>query len=294
MYPNVIVQYSARIGAPSFFMHPECFESNPVDFWRIGTAAYKETMPVAGFGLNPEVDVVGWDKFPELHHCFNRCRELLSAQPMTSSASLPTLVTESVLNPLAVSAAEQNGAEQRSHLSTPAHSDETIATSSPEALQHKLTSEPVVDILPQLCPQKRRGTEFSDIGRAMKCVSANLTNHAPGLAADLTDQRQDLVKCSEPRSATQGCTPSEHHHAGMEDCLCSCHCSFSPSDLELQWATPGDAAKVVGISVAILRSLAVARVIPVLIRPSGQRVYNIASIRKFISKHTLQPINIEI
>jgi len=67
MYPNVVVQYSARVGAPSFFMHPECFKSNPVDFWRIGTAAYKETLPVAGFSLDPTRDVLGWEKFPELH-----------------------------------------------------------------------------------------------------------------------------------------------------------------------------------------------------------------------------------
>ncbi len=127
----------------------------------------------------------------------------------------------------------------------------------------------------------------------MKRVAMVPTDLASGSATGPIDQddQQVVSSCDGPKCPSQGCTQFQHSHVGMEDCLCSCHCSFSPSDAELRWATPGDAAKIVGISVAILRSLAVARAIPVLIRPSGQRVYNIASIRKFISEHTLQPLN---
>ncbi len=75
-YPNVIVQYTARTGSPSFYMHPACYETNPVDFWRIGSSAYKETLPIHGFALNPETDVIGYDKYPDLHHCFDKSRSL--------------------------------------------------------------------------------------------------------------------------------------------------------------------------------------------------------------------------
>ena len=284
-YPNVIVQYAARVGAPAFFMHPECFQSNPVDFLRIGTAAYKETMPVAGFSLNPELDVLGWEKFPDLHHCFSKCQELLLAQQITSNAASPILAKEPVPNTPGVSAVEKKETDRYHSESILTHFDEATATSNPESHQHKLELKNPVDIL-AICPQKRRATDSMGTESAVKRVSATAVNHTP--TPEPTDQndQQHLIdrKCS--RFLIQGCTQSEHYHAGMDDCLCSCHCRFSPE--ELQWATPGDAAKILGISVAILRSLAVARAIPVFIRPSGQRVYNIPSIRKFISEHTLQ------
>jgi hypothetical protein len=263
MYPNVIVQYAARVGAPAFFMHPECFESNPVDYWRMGTAAYKETMPVAGFSLSPERDVLGWEKFPELHHCFIKCRELLLAQKTTSNTASPISAVEFATDTSGVSNAEDRGVDHIQILSeaTITHSDGTAAaTSNLEPPQHtaKPESQQPADGLPP-CPRKRRAADFLDTEHVMK-------------------------------RPMQECTPSEHSHVGMEDCLCSCHCRFSPE--ELQWATPGDAAKLLGIRVAILRSLAIARAVSVFIRPSGQRVYNIPSIRKFISEHTVQPTNL--
>ncbi len=123
MYPNMIVQYSARIGAPSFFMHPKCFETNPVDFWRIGTAAYKETTPIAGFSLNPEVDVVGWDKFPELHHCFSKCQELLEAQQVASVGSSPIChsLMECAPSFPVITASEQSEAERSRATATIIH-----------------------------------------------------------------------------------------------------------------------------------------------------------------------------
>lgn len=79
-YPNVIVQYAARTGSPSFYLHPSCFVTQPVDFWRIGPAAYKDTLPVQGFAVNPEVDMIGYDRFPELQRCFDKSRILYLEQ----------------------------------------------------------------------------------------------------------------------------------------------------------------------------------------------------------------------
>ena len=79
-YPDVLVQYAVRSGSPSFFMHPACFATQPVDYSRIGAAAYKDTLPVQGFAVNPEVDVIGFGKFPELHRCFHQSRVLWEQQ----------------------------------------------------------------------------------------------------------------------------------------------------------------------------------------------------------------------
>ncbi len=286
-YPNVIVQYAARVGAPAFFMHPECFKLNPVDFWRIGTAAYKETMPVACFSLNPELDVLGWDRFPEVHHCFRSCRELWLAQQMGSKA------TSAIPNVSDVSTVERK--ETGRHHLEPMHtcSGETTVVPTPESHDHnfklKLASETLVDIRPH-CPQKRRATDTLAADISIKRVSAASNDHAQVHKSTYQEDQQQVADRQSPKLTIQGCTESEHYHVGMEDCLCSCHCRFFPE--QRQWATPSDAAKILGISVAILRSLAIARAIPVLIRPSGQRVYNIPSIRKFISEHTLQPINV--
>ncbi len=293
-YPNVIVQYAARVGAPAFFMHPKCFESNPVDFWRIGTAAYKETMSVAGFSLNPELDVIGWERFPEVHHCFSKCQEpLLAQQQMTSSTASLVSATKPVPNIPGVSAAVDKETDRHHTESIFKFSQigELTDASSPELHQPKLESQIFAGTL-SMCPQKRCATDSLDADNALKRVSAASINYCDTPAHEPADQNNQhhAIDRKSSRLTPQGCTQFEHCHVGMEDCLCTCHCRFSPE--ELQWATPGDAAKILGISVAILRSLAVARAIPVFIRPSGQRVYNIPSIRKFISEHTLQPMTV--
>jgi hypothetical protein len=86
-YPSVIVQYAARTGVPSFFMHPECFSTYPVDFIRMGKTAYKETAQMVNYVINPERDVVGWDMFPQLHHHFSKCQLPFSGQQETCQAT---------------------------------------------------------------------------------------------------------------------------------------------------------------------------------------------------------------
>ena len=87
-YPDVLVQYAVRIGSPSFFMHLACFATQPVDYSRTGANAYKDTLPVQGFAVNPEADVIGFEKFPELHHCFDQSR-VLWEQQAPSEADAP-------------------------------------------------------------------------------------------------------------------------------------------------------------------------------------------------------------
>jgi len=69
-------------------MHPVCFATQPVDYSRIGAAAYKDTLPVQGFAVNPEADVIGFGKFPELHYCFVQSR-VLWEQQAASKAGAP-------------------------------------------------------------------------------------------------------------------------------------------------------------------------------------------------------------
>jgi hypothetical protein len=87
-------------------------------------------------------------------------------------------------------------------------------------------------------------------------------------------QGTQSISLKEPVSRTAKCS--------------SCFCNSVLA--ERQWASPKDAADLLGISTAILRSLAHARAIPVFVRPSGQRVYNLPSIRKYIAENTLQPL----
>lgn len=99
-YPNVIVQYNLRTGSPSFYMHPACYETNPVDFWRIGPSAYKETIPINGFALLPENDIIGYGEFPELQHRFDKSRSLYLAQKRHESQVINITVdpSEELLN----------------------------------------------------------------------------------------------------------------------------------------------------------------------------------------------------
>ena len=70
----------------------------------------------------------------------------------------------------------------------------------------------------------------------------------------------------------------------------TCGCHISPALPQRQWASPQDSAEILGISSAILRSLAEQRAIPLFKRPSGQRVYNLPAIRAYIAKNTIHSI----
>jgi len=171
---------------------------------------------------------------------------------------------------------------------------ETKVASNSESLQQTIEIIHPGDSFPSL-PQKRRASDSFGIADAttskrapvMNTINVHQTQTAEPERPHYDDRQHTEDDHRKDAVSIPGCSQSQHYHVGMDDCLCSCHCRFSPE--ELQWATPGDASKVLGISTAILRSLAVARVIPVFIRPSGQRMYNLPSIRKFISEHTLQP-----
>ena len=64
---------------------------------------------------------------------------------------------------------------------------------------------------------------------------------------------------------------------------CFCHAPGS----EREWASPKDAAEMLGVTTALLRNLAQSRAVPVFLRPSGQRVYNLPSIRQYIADNTI-------
>jgi len=59
-YPNIFVHYYTKSGTPSFFMHPFCFEINPVDFCHGGKGAYNDVLPIKGFAINPSKSVAGY------------------------------------------------------------------------------------------------------------------------------------------------------------------------------------------------------------------------------------------
>ena len=58
-----------------------------MDYRLTGAAAYNETVPVPGFAVHPETDVVGFEKYPELHGCFDASRVLREQQLQRLAAS---------------------------------------------------------------------------------------------------------------------------------------------------------------------------------------------------------------
>jgi len=320
-YPNVVVQYAARTGSPSFYMHPTCFETQPVDFWQIGSAAYKDTLPVHGFAVNPEMDVIGYDQFPELQHCFDKCRLLyLKEQEVLLSSKNAAILcpdveptTPSATRPAHCLVLKQDGSAE---LSVPACNDIRDAGTNSLVSDPAMTNGIRSRSQPQensqrLCPQKRRAeyvrhktapqpkyTFAADDEDERLAYRQFLQNRENGVYDRILEQYTESAGL-EHQAGSQDpvVSPSQSHTAqGMvlkKPCVrmtkcCSCSCHFPAA--ERQWASPQDAAEILGISTAILRSLAHARAVPIFVRPSGQRVYNIPSIRKYITENTLQAV----
>ena len=320
-YPNVIVQYSNRTGSPSFFMHPACYESNPVDFWRIGHAAWKETVPIKGFALDLDKDVPGLDRFPQVRERFRHSHELyLKAQESTDSTessassvgSIPDCAKLCQVHPInspptvtnVQQDADSNCAEQ-SHVDIPTVQD--IPFPWPE----NNTSTAVVS-------RQMDDAKESAVRSDLSCLKLPLKRKAEKIAARLTapcpqrtdaadDEENDFRRAqmhkyheAEMRMLFEEGSQNNNSEAApspsdsISDLLrrlktcCDCACHIPPA--ERQWASPHDTAEILGISTALLRSLAYARAIPVFVRPSGQRVYNIPSVRKYMAEHTLPPL----
>ena len=311
-YPNVVVQYAARTGSLSFYMHPICFETQPVDFWRIGSAAYKETLPVQGFAVNPETDIIGYDQFPELQHCFDKSRllylkeqeVLLSSDYKKAAISCPDALSiepneSSAARTARCSVLKQDGS---TGLPVPACNDlrgtDTNSLASAQVVTNDIQSHSQPQrSLQRLCPQKRRAeyvrhttapqpkyTSAADDEDERLAYRQFLNNRENGVYDQILEQYAE--ESGDSRHTTQGIVlkkPCVH----VSKC-CSCSCHFPAA--ERQWASPHDTAEILGISTAILRSLAHARAVPIFVRPSGQRVYNISSIRKYITENTLQAV----
>ncbi len=260
-YPNVIVQYAARIGVPSFFMHPECFSTYPVDFIRVGKTAFKETVQVMNYVVNPEFDIVGWDMFPHLHHYFSKCELPVPGQQEPCQA--PSSVTKPVAD--------------RYYQEFSGSSDALFAQSDTD---FKLTvnsfdnkhSAPVVEIMSL---QERPAAHHPN-----EVVSSSKSPENEDNKSSLVDQMQ--ISSASPKLASV-----QHLESKSATCTCLYH---STSSEAAQWVTPREAAKTLGISPAFLRSLAMDRAIPVLRRPSGQRLYSISGTQKFIDDNTVHPV----
>jgi hypothetical protein len=261
-YPSVIVQYAARTGVPSFFMHPECFSTYPVDFVRIGKTAYKETVQVMNYVVNPELDIVGWDMFPQLHHYFSKCELPVSGKQEPGQA--PSSVTKS--------GADRYHEELSGSSDAPSAQPETNF----KPTVNSLDNEHIAPIVESMCLEKR--TDYlNEVASSSK--SPENENHK----SSLVDQMQ--ISSASPKLASV-----QHPEPKSATCACLCH---STSSEAVQWVTPREVVKALGISPAFLRSLAMDRAIPVLRRPSGQRLYNIAGIRKFIADNTVHPVSLK-
>ncbi len=268
-YPNVIVQYAARIGVPSFFMHPECFSTYPVDFIRMGKSAYKETTRVANYVVNPERDIVGWDMFPQLHHYFSKCQVPCSEQqePCQMPLSVPKVVVD------------------RHHEELSGSSDALLAQSETDLklTVNKFDNKQIAPVVVSTCLQKRPAADHPN-----KVVSSSKPpesdDNKNSLAGQMQINRASPKLSSVQHSESKHATCTQHSDSKPATCTCLCH---STSSEAVQWVTPREAAKTLGISPAFLRSLAMDRAIPVLRRPSGQRLYSIPDIRKFIDDNTV-------
>lgn len=265
-YPNVIVHYAARTGMPSFFIHPECFSTCPVDFVRMGSTAYKETVSVSHYVMNPQCDVVGWNKFPKVQPYFSNCQ--VPMQLSSLQAGVSTMPSTAVL------------AASPCHATPSSNSEPALQKSSASLVYDAGACEDVSfttvaprSRLPQPC-----GTEadFDAITSALKlpCEEDQQLYANPGLRSSV--KPTSLLHC-------QPC---------ME--LCTCPCRSESSFETMQWVTPREAAKTLGIAPSFLRSMALDRVIPVLRRPRGQRLYNVRSVRKFLNDHIVHPVNVSL
>jgi len=302
-YPNVIVQFAARVGSPSFYMHPSCFETQPVDFLQMGSTAYKETLPIQGFAVNPEVDIIGYDRFPELHHCFVKSRTMYLQQQGALLSSTADHLTGQGIILIESNGSDINQTDNLAHNDSPmCHPEKDEEVEVIETADR--TRSPTIN---KLCPQKRRAqclrpttapfakiTYDADIEDEDLAYRFLLKSHDDGAYDKMCFQLSDEQPTHHQRGSqnpTISQKKSNNNIVLKEPCVrvsaccaCSCHCST-----ERQWASPQAAAEILGISTAILRSLAYARAIPIFVRPSGHRVYHIPSIRKYMTENTLQP-----
>jgi len=292
-------------------MHPTCFETQPVDFWRIGSAAYKDTLPVHGFAVNPEIDVVGYDQFPELQHCFDKSRLLyLKEQEVLLSSKIDTIscpdaepTTYSGARTASCLVLSQDGSAELPVPGKPRddlRDTGTNGSASSQIIANDIQSRNQPQESSQrLCPQKRRAeyvrhktapqpkyTSAADDEDERLAYRQFLQNRENGVYDRILDQYTDSEEPDNSKRDNQGIVLKEPCVRMTKCCSCSCHFLAA----ERQWASPQDAAEILGISTAILRSLAHARAVPIFVRPSGQRVYNIPSIRKYITENTLQAV----
>ena len=264
-YPNVVVQYAARIGVPSFFMHPECFSTYPVDFIRIGKTAFKETTQVMNYIVNPELDIVGWNKFPHLHHYFSKCELPVPGQQEPCQA--PSLFPESV--------ADQYDQEFFSSSDALFAQPDNSFKMTVNSFGHDVNTAPTIKIT---SPQERRAHHPDVVASTTKLPDNEDSKdpHVDPMHSSSASSKLTYIQQPEPQTST----------------ICTCLCHSLPSET-VQWMTPREAAKTVGVSPAFLQSLAVDRAIPILRRPSGRRLYSIASIRKFIDDNTVHPVSLK-
>lgn len=354
-YPHVVVQYAARMGSPSFFMHPSCFESQPVDFCRIGQTAYKETISVQGFALLPEIDVVGWNEFPAVHTYFERSRAMFEQQlsavgsvngnvSSTSEAlysgqhllecnqpsdceALPSNLNELEAHQCAVVHNLPCSTSTNDTVTTnveymklePATSNAELATSNDTVQDAQSAQSEREDVSTSKITSRKRGAECikqsstpvsrytldadweeSNLKREQmwkRCkediqlsyLSAGLITE-PECAQELTENAADQLDCTKLTKEYMSTGKVDLKEPTSRTVTCG-HCFCHAPAAEREWASPKDAAEMLGLTAAILRNLADTRAVPVFLRPSGQRVYNLPSIRKYIAENTLPALS---
>jgi hypothetical protein len=294
-YPTVFVHYHTKSGSPSFYLHPLCYKNNPVDFWRVGSSAFKDTYPVDGFVLNPATQVVGYNSYPDLHHCFQRSAELFA-----KANSVAVISCDHVGDPSSKLEMQQNPTTSTANQpeSLDAMSD-GLANKDPDAKSAvENTITPVDARLAQ--PLSTTLSPVSQVKVSGKKRYHALTNSQIPWTweADREDERIAADRF-QAWARKRYDTPQDVYDdldsltlkppvATLSKCAdCGCH-SEKP---ERRWASPQEASEILGISSAILRNLANSREIPIFKRASGHRVYDIHAIRAFIEKRTIKVKN---
>lgn len=285
-YPNILVHYYTKSGTPSFFMHPFCYQANPVDFLHVGPGAYKDTLPIKGFAVNPSESIIGYEKYPDQHEYF-RHSFAMYLKEQEQAASMLDEPSSALLQEFTASAKEL----QELNFTTSAK--EKLPKQS-MAAESKVVNNaiPILDSTTATAALPPPGTSGSNRKRPSSLLSYQIPMTMEADAEEnRIEWRQFHKKWEGPNFAetiqTMTLKPKD---ATIDKCLhCHCH-SIKP---ERQWASPTEAEKILGISSAILRKLANAREIPVFKRLSGHRVYNIPAIRDYIAKHIIQPKSLQ-
>jgi hypothetical protein len=287
-YPNVFVHYYSRSGTPSFFMHPFCYQICPVDFRRDGRDAWKETLRIKGFVLNPSTDICGYANYPDLHDCFQHSLQMYEKEQKLAAENLSEVQPNSeLLQPVSTT--------DPSHVQV-LHETEKPSLSEIPNLKSDLSRVGGQKAEAALPPSTTcTSVSFPKLAGTKRPRCDLLSAQIP-VTWEADEEESQLLQAECYREQYPSWTNSDLHdllkfvspkplEVVKSKCGgCGCH-TVKP---EKKWASPQEAAEILGISATILRSLANAREIPIWKRPSGHRVYDIPAIREYFAKKVIK------